>query len=152
MEDFYYSAMYDVLQDERDNSNKELALKSLQANIMRLNSAYYPSMCVDNGVQGRFGSEDPSLHHLIKDRKRQVQRTVHTIQDKNGSFLTSSLDTLLAFAERFKHEYDSIPVSGECMKRIMYCGMSTVPDCEFSFGGACHAGRDLSYNTNRKTP
>ena len=108
MEDFYYSAMYDVLQDERDNSNKELALKSLQANIMRLNSAYYPSMCVDNGVQDRLGSEDPSLHHLIKERKRQVQRTVHTIHDKNGSLLTSSLDILLAFAEHFKHKYDSI--------------------------------------------
>jgi hypothetical protein len=73
MEDFYYSAMYDVLQDERDNGDKALALKSLQAKIIRLNSTYYRSM-VDNGVKDRFGSEDPSLHHLINERKRQVER------------------------------------------------------------------------------
>ena len=41
MEDFYYSAMYDVLQDERGNVDKALALKNLQAKIIRLNSAYY---------------------------------------------------------------------------------------------------------------
>ena len=70
MEDFYYSAMYDFLQDERGNGDKALALKSLQAKIMRLNSSYYLSMCVNNGVHHRFGSEDPSLHHLIKERKR----------------------------------------------------------------------------------
>ena len=123
MEDFYYSAMYDVLQDERDNGNKALALKGLQAKIIRLNSTYCRSMWVDNGVQDRFGSEDPSLHHLIEERKRQVQRTVHTIHDKNGSLLTSSLDILCAFAEHFKRKYDTIPVSGECMKRIMDCNL-----------------------------
>jgi len=57
MEDFYYSAMYDVLQDETDNGDKALALKSLQAKIIRLNSTYYRSMWVDNGVQDRLGSE-----------------------------------------------------------------------------------------------
>ena len=41
-------------------------------------------MWVDNGEQDRFGEEDPSLHHLIKERKRQVQRMVHMILDKNG--------------------------------------------------------------------
>jgi len=70
----------------------------------------------------------PSLHHLIKERKRQVRRTLHTIHDKNGSLLTSSLGILRAFAEHFKRKYDTIPVSGECMKRIMDCNLSTVPD------------------------
>jgi len=94
--------MYDVLQDERDSGDKALALKSLKAKIIRLNSTYYRSMWVDNGVQDRFGEEDPSLHHLIKDRKRQVQRTVYMILDKNGSPQTSSLDILHVFAEHFK--------------------------------------------------
>jgi len=70
MEHFYYSAMYDVLQGERDSGEKALALKSLKAKIIRLNGIYYRSMWLDNGVQDRFGEEDPSLHHLIKERKR----------------------------------------------------------------------------------
>ena len=82
-------------------------------------------MWVDNGVQDRFGEEDPSLHHLKKERKRQVQRTVHMIHYKNGSPQTSSL---CVFAEHFKSMYDTIPVSGKCMKRLLICNMSTVPD------------------------
>jgi len=128
MEYFYYSAMYDVLQGERDSGDKALALKSLNAKIIRLNSTYYRSMWVDNGVQDRFGEEDPSLHHLIKKRKWQVQRTVHMILDKNGSPQTSSLDILRVFAEHFKSKYDTIAVSGECMKRQMNCNLSTIPD------------------------
>jgi len=85
-------------------------------------------MWVDNGVQDRFGEEDPSLHNLIKERKRQVQRTVHMILDKNGIPQTSSLDILCVFAEHFKSKYDTIAVSGECMKRLMDCNLSTVPD------------------------
>jgi len=85
-------------------------------------------MWVDNGVQDRFGEEDPPLHHLMKERKRQVQRTVHLILDKNSSPQTSSLDILRVFAEHFKSKYDTIHVSGECMKRLMDCNLLTVPD------------------------
>jgi len=106
MEHFYYSALYDVLQDERDSGDKALALKSLKAKIIRLNSTYYRSMWVENAVQDRFGEEDPSLHHLMKERKRQVQRTVHMIHDKNGSPQTSSLDILRVFEEHFKSTYN----------------------------------------------
>ena len=128
MEHFYYSAFYDVLQYERDSGDKALALKSLKAKIIRLNITYYRSMWVDNGVQDSFGEEDPSLHHLIKERKREVQRTVPIIHDKNGSPQTSSLDVLRVFAEHFKRKYDTIYVSGECMKRLTNCNLSTVPD------------------------
>jgi len=68
----------------RGSGDKALALKSIKAKIIRLNSTYYRSMWVGNGEQDRFGEEDPSLHHLIKERKRQVQRMVHMILDKNG--------------------------------------------------------------------
>ena len=40
MENFYYSTMYDVLQDKRDSGDKALALKSLKEKIIRLNSTY----------------------------------------------------------------------------------------------------------------
>ena len=110
-------------------------------------------MWVDNGVQDCFGEEDPSLHHLIKEMKRQVHRTVHMILDKNGSPQTSSLDILRVFAEYFKSKYDTIPVSGECMKRLMDCNLSTVPDAaNLALEEPDQAGRDLSGNKNRETP
>jgi len=125
IEHLYYSVLYNVLQDERDSGDKALALKSLKAKIIRLD-VHTTDQC-DNGVQDRF-EEDPSLHHLIKERKRQVQRTVHIMHDKNGSPQTSSLDILSVFVEHFKRKYDTIPVSEECMMRLMDCNLSTVPD------------------------
>ena len=50
------------------------------------------------------------------------------ILDKNGSPKTSSLDILRVFAEHFNTKYDTIPVSGECMMRLMDCNLATVPD------------------------
>jgi len=35
---------------------------------------------------------------------------------------------MFVFAEHFKSKYDTIPVSGECMKHLMDCKLSTVPD------------------------
>jgi hypothetical protein len=50
------------------------------------------------------------------------------ILDKNGSPQTSSLDIMRVFAEHFKSKYDAIPVSGECMMRLMDCNLATVPE------------------------
>jgi len=50
------------------------------------------------------------------------------ILNKNDSPQTSSLGILRVFAEHFKSKYDTIPVSGECMKHLMNCNLSTVPD------------------------
>ena len=74
IENFYYSAMYDVLHDVRYIGDKALALKSLKAKIVRLNSSCYRSMWVDSGPQDRYGDEDPSLYHPLKGRKQRVQK------------------------------------------------------------------------------
>ena len=50
------------------------------------------------------------------------------ILDKTGSLQMSSLDIMRVFAEHFKSKYDTMPVSGQCMKRLMDCSLSTVPD------------------------
>jgi hypothetical protein len=103
-------------------------VKRIQASIMQLNGTHYRSMWVDNGEQDRYGHEEPSLHNLIKERGKKIQRAVHTFHDENGTLLTSSRDILLAFADHLKCKYDTIEVKGDCMKRIMECNMSTVPD------------------------
>ena len=111
-----------MLSCRMSQSWQSTCIKELKGIDHRVNNTYYRSMWVDNGVQDRFG-EDPSLHHLMKERKRQVQRTVHMIHDKNGSAQTSSIDILRVFAEHFKRKYDTIPVSGECIKRLVDCNL-----------------------------
>jgi hypothetical protein len=113
MENFYYSAMYDILQEPRDFSDKTAALRHLRAKIIRLYGTYYHSMMVDNSDYDRFKDEEPSLHHLLKERKRQHQRTIHTIYDTNGSLLKSSRDILRAFTEELKQKYDTLSIQTE---------------------------------------
>jgi hypothetical protein len=100
--------MYDLLKDPRHFSEKAAALRHLKAKIIRLSGTYYRSMMVDNSDYDRFNDEEPYLHHLLKERKRQYQRTIHTICDNNGALLKFSIDILRAFAEKFKQKYYTI--------------------------------------------
>jgi hypothetical protein len=103
-------------------------LKHLKAKIVRLNVAYHRAMLIDTGVQERLGCEEPFLHHLIQGRKRQKQRMIHMICDKNGTRMTSSPDILRAFAEHHQCKYASISVCGERMQPMMECDLPKVPD------------------------
>ena len=58
--------------------------------------------------------EDPSLHHLLKGRKRQEQRIVHQIYDNIGIQHTSFADILSIFTEHMRCKYDHITIDEEC--------------------------------------
>jgi hypothetical protein len=128
LEDFYYSAIYDALQDETNNSEKAITLKLIQASIVGLSGTYYRSMWVDCAEQDRHEREEPSLYHIIKERGRKIQRTAHMIHDKTGTPQKASRDILRVFADHFKSKYDTIEVDGGSLERIMECNMLMIPD------------------------
>ena len=89
MENFYYSAIYSVLQDTTPHITQAVALKKkLRAKIIRLKSKHHLGMFIDSGEQDRITGEEPSLHHLLKTRKREAQRTVHRVYDTDGILKT----------------------------------------------------------------
>jgi hypothetical protein len=128
LENFYYSAIYDALQDETKNSDKAINLKRIQASIIRLNETYYRSMWVDCAEQDRHEREEPSLFPIIKERGRKVLRTVHMIHDETGTPQTASRDILRVFSDHLKGKYDTIEVDGDSMERIIECNMPMIPD------------------------
>ena len=65
MEDFYYSAIYDVLQEPGPHGDKMLKLNGLKAKIVRLSSPYRQRLLVDIAEQDQIAGEHPSLHHLL---------------------------------------------------------------------------------------
>lgn len=81
LENVYYAAIYDVIQEPIQYTQKMSALKKLKAKIVRLNSTFRQQLMVDTGGQDNMSGEDPSLHHLIKTRKRQASRTIREICD-----------------------------------------------------------------------
>ena len=79
MEEFYYSAIYDVLQIQESHADKMLKLKKLKAKIVRLNSPYRQRVMIDTEEHDQITGEYPSLHHLLKRRKRQEGRLIRQI-------------------------------------------------------------------------
>ena len=66
MEDFYYSAIYDVVRNPGQYADKMFKLKSLKTKIVRLNNTYRQRVMLNTAEQGRIDGETPSLHHLLK--------------------------------------------------------------------------------------
>jgi len=126
MENFYYTAIYDVLQNTNHHAAKATNLNKLKAKIVRLYSAQRMGALIDIGEQDRMLGEEPSLHHLLKGRKRQEQRTVQQIYD-SGILHTSSDDILRIITEHMRSKYDHITIDGECVRSITDCGLRTIP-------------------------
>ena len=81
-------------------------------------------MFIDNGEQDSITGEEPSLHHPLKIRTRQAQRTVHQVSDTDGSLKTSPADILRVFKDYMIRKYDHIQVDEESMRHMMNCGLT----------------------------
>ena len=127
MENNYYTAIYDVLQNTDLHALKANILNKLKAKIVTLHSAQQMGTLIDIGEHGRNLGEEPSGHHLLKGRKRQEQRTVHQIFDNIGVQHTSSTDILRTFTEYMCCKYDHITIDDKCVRRITDCGLRTIP-------------------------
>ena len=123
----YYMAIYDVLQNTDLHASKSTILNKLKAKIVRLHSAQRMGTLIDTGEQDRMLGEEPSLHHLLKGRKRQEQRTVHQIYDNIGIQHTSSTDILRIFTDHKRCKYDHRTIDDECVRRITDCGLRDNP-------------------------
>jgi hypothetical protein len=128
MENFYYSAMYDVLREPTTNEAKTITLKRLKAKIIRLNSAHKQALQVDVGKKDKLRGEEPSLHHLLQAQKRIKQCTILHTYDKNGDLKTATVDILCIFAEHMQCKYNSRTTSDESLRRLLECGLRAIPE------------------------
>jgi hypothetical protein len=126
MENFYYSAIYDVLREPTTNDAKTITLKRLKAKVIRLNSAHQQALQVDVGGRDRLRRE-PSLHHFLQGRKRIKQRTILHAYDKTGD-LKTTVDILRIFAEHMQHKYDTKSTRDESLRRLLECGLRAIPE------------------------
>jgi hypothetical protein len=127
MENFYYSAIYDVLREPTMNDAKTITLKRLKAKIIRLNSAHKQALQVDVGERDRLRVESP-LHHLLQGTKRLKKRTILHAYDKNGDLKKTTVDVLRIFAEHMQHKYDSKTTRDESLRRLLEGGLRAIPE------------------------
>ena len=80
LENLYYNAIYNILNEPTNHETTAITLKHLKAKITRLHHAELRRILLDIGEQDVLGGEEPSIYHIPKARKRQVARMVIKIQ------------------------------------------------------------------------
>ena len=152
MENFYYSAIYSVLQDTTPQTTQAVALKKLRAKIIRLNSKHHLGMFIDNREQDRIKGEETSLHHLLKIRKRQAQLTVHQVYDTDGPLKTSPADIIASLYRLYETKvwpYTSKRRENEAHDELLI--KDNIIGCEYSTGGIHNHGGNLSSGKTGQT-
>ena len=126
LEDFYYSAIYDAIQEPITHTQKMTTLKKLKAKLIRLNSTHRQKLILDTGEQDNMIGENPSLHHLIKVRKRQASRTIKTICDDQDITYTESFGIMNVFTIHFRKKFSPIHMDGESASLLLNCELRKV--------------------------
>jgi hypothetical protein len=128
MENFYYSAIYDVIQDPSSNNEKAINLKRLKARIICLNSTHQHAVLVDICDRDRLRGEGMFLDHPLEGRQRQKQRMVQFVCDQNGNNKSTTADILRVFTDYFKHKYDRRPACVESMTSLLLDEIKILPE------------------------
>jgi hypothetical protein len=125
MENFYYAVIYDVLQGNVPQITKTQTMRKPKAKSIRLNSIYSQRLLVDIGDQDRLQGEEPSLHHLLKARKRQASRTITHALVKND-ILQTSTSIMKVFVLCFRAKFQPIQVDDVSIRQLATCGVKCV--------------------------
>jgi len=122
MENFYYSCIYDILQEPTQPREKSAILHQLKAKIIRLHNKRIQTITVDAGDPTLYQGETPSLLHLIQGRKRREARMDIEIRDENGQLQTTTRGILNTFVGYMKRKYGPIQVDDECVDQMVKVG------------------------------
>jgi hypothetical protein len=103
-----------------------LKLKSHKAKIVRLNNTYRQRVILKTAEQDRVEGESPSLHHLIKHRKRQENQMINKIRDDNGAMQETSTAIVEAFTTHFQKAFQPINVKEKSMGKVLQRGIRSL--------------------------
>jgi len=119
MEDFYSRVMYDTVRQPGQNADKLTKLKCLKAKINRLNNKYRQRVTLNNIEQDKAEGETPSIHHVIKSRKKEEIRTICKIRNDNDELQETSKTIIKAFTKHFQRTFQPIDVQAESMEKTL---------------------------------
>jgi hypothetical protein len=100
--------MYAGIRNATNTDTLHVTLKELKGKILRLHHGPNQRLFLGTEEQDKQKDEIPTLHHLLRQRKRQQSRLISKVQDGNGNTHTSSRDILIAFTEHLKYKVGTI--------------------------------------------
>jgi len=127
LENFYYDAIYNILQDATLTDTTYVTLKKLKAKIVRLHHEPTQRLLLHTEDQDKCEDETPSLYHILQMRKRQESRMIDRVYDSEGHLKTSPLAILRVYTEFMKNKYDMITADADSIHRILRHSCSKMP-------------------------
>ena len=97
MGNFYYTCIYDILQEPTQPREKSARLHQLKARIIRLHNKRMQTITIDARDPKMYQGKNPSVFRLIQGRKRREARMILVIQDDNGNLQTTTRGILNTF-------------------------------------------------------
>jgi hypothetical protein len=127
LENFYYDAIYNILQDATLTDTTYVRLKKLKAKIVRLHREPTQRLFLHTEDQDKCEDETPSLYYILQMRKRQESRMIDSVYDSEAHLQTSPLAMLRVYTELMKNKYDKITVNADSIHRILRHSSSKMP-------------------------
>jgi hypothetical protein len=127
LENFYYEAIYALLQTPANHAAEAAKLKQLKAKITRLHHEEQKCLFLSNDDCDRLEGENPSLYHLLKTRKRQESKTVQKLHDEKGVPQTTRAGILKTFKNYMYEKFGNISTDNESLRGLLGYRHNTLP-------------------------
>ena len=119
MEQHLYECLYDIIQGHTPETEKFQALQRYKAKIVRLHSKRRANILLDTHAHDRMETEEPSLFHVLKLRRRRADREIRKIQDSDGTIYTGHQDIARTFVKHLAHKFGPITVDAQHLTTIL---------------------------------
>jgi len=85
MENFYYTCLYDVLQNPEHRASRTEKVNRIKAQLIKAYRERVAAGMIEMQSLDSFKGEEISLFHIIKRRRRREKRTITQVRDLNGT-------------------------------------------------------------------
>jgi len=120
MENHLYECLYDILRGEAPETNKYNTLQRYKAKIVNLHSRKRAKILLDTHAHDKMEEEDPTVYHVVQQRRRRELREIWEIQDTDGTTHTNPTDIRNTFVQHLAQRFGSITVDDTAIQALLH--------------------------------
>jgi hypothetical protein len=119
MENHLYQCLYDIMQRTGRDTEKFYDLQRYKAKIVNLNAKRRAKILLDTLAKVKMEDEDPSLYHVLQQRRLREIREIKEIQDAEGTTHTRMQDIRNSFVQHMASKFSPIAVDEKEIKVLL---------------------------------
>jgi hypothetical protein len=125
MVNYYYTCIYEVLQQATPDDTTLPTLNRLKAKLVRLHSVRLQKVLIDSNDADRIEGENPTLYNVLQMQKRREERTIYGLRDTDGVLQTTPRGIAQTLTTHLLEKYDRIIVDNGSIHNLLESISST---------------------------